>query len=134
MPTIHYPAILEIGEDPASGFCVFFPDLPGCTSAGETQQQAVDNATSILQVFVDMTLERGGNLPDPSSLDDVDVDTEVTEKARVLVPAKLPAGKAIRLSVTMDEELVKAIDATADNRSAFLASAAREKLRGMGRG
>ena len=37
-------------------------------------------------------------------------------------------GKAVRLNITLDEGLVAAIDRVAENRSGFLAEAAREHL------
>jgi hypothetical protein len=45
-----------------------------------------------------------------------------------LAHVELP-GKTVRLNVTMDEGLVARIDRVARNRSAFLAEAARERLR-----
>lgn len=36
MGRVHYPAIIERGPE---GFGVFFPDLPGCVSAGDTQEE-----------------------------------------------------------------------------------------------
>jgi predicted RNase H-like HicB family nuclease len=41
MATVWYPAIIERAED---GFSVFFPDVPGCVSAGATIQEAARNA------------------------------------------------------------------------------------------
>jgi metal-responsive CopG/Arc/MetJ family transcriptional regulator len=44
-----------------------------------------------------------------------------------LVPVTLP-GRAHRVNITMDEGLLHEIDAVADNRSRFLADAARAEL------
>ena len=41
MPHIIYPAIVEWAGE---GFSVFFPDLPGCTSAGASIQEAAIGA------------------------------------------------------------------------------------------
>lgn len=46
MATQYFPAIVEAG---ASGFGVFFPDLPGCTSAGDTVEKAARNAKDALR-------------------------------------------------------------------------------------
>jgi len=46
----------------------------------------------------------------------------------VLVPAPEPADRAMRLSVTLPESLVRRIDAVTHNRSRFLAEAAEQKL------
>lgn len=45
MATVVYPAIVERAGE---GYSVFFPDLPGCTSAGATQAEAVLNAEEAL--------------------------------------------------------------------------------------
>ena len=44
MATVFYPAIVERA---GAGFSVFFPDLPGCTSAGDTLQEAALNADGV---------------------------------------------------------------------------------------
>ena len=41
-----FPAIIE--GDAATGYSVFFPDLPGCTSGGETIEQAAGDAGDAL--------------------------------------------------------------------------------------
>ena len=46
MPVRHYPAIVE--GDAETGYSVFFPDLPGCTSGGDTLQEAALNAEEAL--------------------------------------------------------------------------------------
>ena len=124
MPTVFYPAVIERA---GSGFSVFFPDLPGCTSAGSTVTEAALGAEQALAGHIVETVRHGEALPPPSALDAIDQDPEVDEVARVLVRAELP-GKAVRLNITLDEALVAAIDKVARNRSGFLAEAAREHL------
>ena len=82
----YYPAIIEQGLE---GFCVFFPDLPGCTSAGVTIQEAAVNAEGALQAHIDLTVEHGEAIPEPSALDQIIVDPNVTEAARILVRTAL---------------------------------------------
>ena len=53
----HYPAIVE--GDAESGYGVFFPDLPGCTSGGETIQEAALNASEALVGHLGLMLEGG---------------------------------------------------------------------------
>ncbi|MFD2234080.1 type II toxin-antitoxin system HicB family antitoxin [Phaeospirillum tilakii] len=125
----YYPAIIERGEGP--GFGVFFPDLPGCTSAGETIEAAARSAEEALGLHLRGMIEDGDPLPDPTPLDRIEPDPEIDEACRVLVRADLP-GKTIRFNATMDEGLLSRIDAAARaegmSRSGFLAVAAREKL------
>lgn len=124
MATAIYPAIIERAGD---GYSVFFPDLPGCTSAGRTQDEAMLNAEEALAGHLIEASRQGEDVADPSSFDDIEHDPEVDEVARILVRAERP-GKSVRLNITLDEGLVAAIDRVARNRSGFLAEAARDAL------
>lgn len=124
----YYPAIVERAAD---GFGVFFPDLPGCTSAGASVQEAVRNAEEALQAHIDLTAEHGEAIPEPSPLDAVAHDPAVPEAARVLVRADVP-GRAVRVNITLPEELLAAVDRyaarTGHTRSGLLAQAVRERM------
>lgn len=120
-----YPAVIERAGD--GKFSVFFPDLPGCTSAGDTVQEAAINAEEALMGHLLVSNQYGDPVPLPSSLDEIEEDPEIDEVARILVKAEAP-GKAVRLNITLDEGLVAAIDRIAKNRSGFLAEAARREL------
>ena len=80
---------------------MFFPDLPGCTSGGETLQAAALNAEGALAGHVMLMLEAGEHVPERSVLDSLPrpFEPDVTEVARLLVrlgvreplPARPPA-------------------------------------------
>lgn len=106
---------------------MFFPDLPGCTTAGRTQDELFRNAEAALTDHLLMTAEHKEKVAPPSAMDDLERDPEVEEVFRFLVKAEKP-GKAVRLNITLDEGLVAAIDQVARNRSGFLAEAARVAL------
>lgn len=124
MATTFYPAIIERGTD---GYGVFFPDLPGCTSAGRTVNEAAINAVEALAGHILVSEQYGDPLPDPSDISAIARDPDVDEVARVLIAGERK-GKAVRLNITLDEGLVAAIDRIASNRSGFLADAARVAL------
>jgi predicted RNase H-like HicB family nuclease len=124
MAIAFYPAIIERA---AKGYSVFFPDLPGCTSAGATMQEAGRNAEEALAAHILLSAEHGDTIPEPSDVDDIPVDPEVEEAVRLLVRVERP-GRSLRVNVTLDEGLVAAIDQVAPNRSAYLAAAARHAL------
>lgn len=126
MATVFYPAIVERA---AKGYSVFFPDLPGCTSAGNTLQEVAQAAEDALAGHLRVTAEHGEPLPDPSDMDDIGGDPEVEEVARILVRGEKP-GRFVRLNITLEEGLVAAIDRASRNRSGFLAEAARAALAG----
>lgn len=124
MATVHYAAIVERADD---GYSVFFPDLPGCTSAGRTIQDAAEAAEEALAGHLLVTAQAGEALPTPTPLDAIERDPDVEEAGRLLVRGERP-GRSLRLNITLDEGLVAAIDRVAANRSGFLADAARAAL------
>ncbi|HEX6661445.1 MAG TPA: type II toxin-antitoxin system HicB family antitoxin [Sphingomicrobium sp.] len=122
MASVAYTAIVERGTH---GFGVFFPDVPGCVSAGRTEQEVFSNAEEALSGHLAEMIRGGESLPPRT--DEFQPDPEIDEYCRLLVRVELP-GKAVRLNITMDEGLVAAIDRVTNNRSGFLADAARRAL------
>ncbi len=131
-----YPALVERAD---GGFGVVFPDVPGCTSAGDTVEEALRNAAEALEGHIELMVEHGEPVPEPGPPDapvpDWLGDVEIV--TRVLVPVEMP-GRAVRLNITLDEGLVRRIDRAARalgmSRSGFLAEAARRMLRERGDG
>ena len=85
----HHIAIVEdAGPDRAVG--VWFPDLPGCTSAGDDIDQALRNAPEALQLYSE-SLE-GKPLPRPRTLTELKADPEVADqvKAHMVALIELP--------------------------------------------
>lgn len=120
----------------SDNFGVSFPDLPGCIAEGRTQQDALANAADAVAFHVEGLLAGGEAIPVPRELDDLRADPEFSDdfagaELLALVPVTLP-GRSIRINLTMDENLLAAIDRAAERsgatRSGFLADAARAKL------
>lgn len=124
MATVYYPAIIEKGPE---GFGVYFPDLPGCVSAGSTAQEAAEGAQEALEGHLSVMAEFGDPIPDPSAIDAIHPEVDSIEVARLLVAGERP-GRAVRVQITLEDQLLAQIDRVASNRSRFLAEAAREKL------
>ncbi len=132
-----YIAVIE--KDPDSAFGVWFPDVEGCFSAGDTLEKASANATAALRQHVEALESAGRAVPEARSMDDVlrdkDVRKAVSKGAPLLaVPLLSDAGRTVRVNVSLDKGLVDQIDTEASKRgltrSAFLAQAAREKIAG----
>ncbi len=123
MATATYVGVVERG---AHGFGVFFPDVPGCVSTGDSLFTAMQNGERALGAHIELLAQEGEEVPESSS--EVTVDDDVDVASYFLAHVELP-GRTVRLNVTMDEALVARIDRVARNRSAFLAEAARERLR-----
>ncbi|QPC43468.1 type II toxin-antitoxin system HicB family antitoxin [Kaustia mangrovi] len=129
-----YVALID-GERGAYG--VAFPDCPGCTAMGETIDEALHNAAEALSEWVADESAAGRGAPAPRSADELRADPEVVEAIRegaamAVVPLVLETGRATRANVSIDAGLLAAIDEAAARagitRSAYLASAARERL------
>jgi predicted RNase H-like HicB family nuclease len=125
MRKLYYPALVDKDED--SDFGVSFPDFPGCVSAGESVEEALIGAQEALAGHVALMLADGDLLPEASALEEVAAARESSTVAVTLIPVVLP-GRARRVNVTLDEALLEEIDQISNNRSGFLAEAARAEL------
>lgn len=124
MPIQYFPAVIDRS---ASGFGVSFPDFPGCVAAGGTVQAAAVNAEAALALHLEGMGRDDEAIPAPSSLDDIDDVEGADDVARILVRAELP-GRVTRVLLSLDENIVAAVDAVSPNRSAFIADAVRDRL------
>jgi predicted RNase H-like HicB family nuclease len=70
---ISYPILVE-PADATHAFCVIVPDLPGCFSAGDTLDEAKQNAKEAIELWIAIAYENGGDVPPPTSLDDNGLD------------------------------------------------------------
>lgn len=123
--------------DEADGlFGVSFPDAPGCTAMGATQDEAIENAADALAEWVADVIADGGTPPKPRTLAELAASGEITEGAGQIVasiPLLLDSGRLGRANISIDTGLLAEIDEAARRRgvtrSAFLAAAARDKIR-----
>lgn len=124
-----------IHQDEGS-YGISFPDFPGCVSGGQSLDEAISRgAETLLFHFAGMVEDRDP-LPVLRSLEELKSDPDFVEDAEgaviAVVPVELP-GKAVRVNVSIDEHLLDAIDRAArsagQSRSAFLADAARARIR-----
>ena len=73
--SMHYVAVIE--KEPDSAFGVWFPDVEGCFSAGETVEEAVANAAAALCQHVEAAESADRRVPAARSTDDVLRDEDV---------------------------------------------------------
>jgi predicted RNase H-like HicB family nuclease len=88
----HYIAIIEeAGPDHAVG--VWFPDLPGCTSAGDDIDTALRNAPEALELYAESSAADGKLLPRPRTLTELKTDPEIADEIKTYMVAliELPA-------------------------------------------
>jgi len=80
-----------------------------------------------LNGHVEVMMEYGEKIPQPSSLEGVMRDENNRTGVAILVEAKVKTAP-VRVNITIDKDLLHQIDAITHNRSAFLAEAARKAL------
>jgi predicted RNase H-like HicB family nuclease len=129
-----YVALLD-GKAGAYGVTV--PDLPGCTSGGSTTDEALRNAVEAVRLWAGDAIADGETMPQPRSVETLRADPGIAEAiaegaALAIVPLLLDAGRPAKANLSIDAGLLAAIDEAAKarglTRSAFLATAAREKI------
>lgn len=124
--------IALIHKEAGSDYGVSFPDLPGCITAGTTLDEAKAFAEEALTLHLAGMAEDGEAVPEPSSLEAVMADRENRDAVAVLVSVRGAAPKAVRINITMPEDVLARIDAYAEqhgmNRSGFLVHAAKREM------
>lgn len=126
----------------AGAYGIVIPDLPGCNAGGATIEDTMRDAIGAIAEWVAAMEEDGGKIPEPRKLEKLRRDPEVVEAiaegaALVVVPLVRDLGRSAKANLSIDAGLLAAIDEEAESlgltRSAFLATAAREKIIGKGR-
>ena len=121
----------------AGAYGVYFPDLPGCTAMGAPLEEAVVNAAEAMLDWVDVTVEMGGAIPEPRTIEALLADTEVHEDIAAgallrSVPLVRHSGRSAKANLSIDAGILAAIDAEARRRkltrSAFIELMARHAL------
>jgi predicted RNase H-like HicB family nuclease len=125
----------------AGAYGVVLPDLPGCSSGGATVDEALLNAQEAVSLWADEMSVQGGEIPAPRDMEAAMKDPDVAAAigagaALALVPLVRNSGQPTRADISLDRGLLEAIDQAAAarglTRSAFLATAAREKIANEG--
>jgi predicted RNase H-like HicB family nuclease len=126
-----YYAIVEQEGD--SAFGLRFPDLPSVFSAADTEGDIVANAIEALRLWAEDEA-----LPEPTKLRDLAEREDVREALAsgtaflVRVPLIEDDSRVVRVNLTLEAGVLKAIDEAAEKRgltrSAFMASCARKEI------
>lgn len=123
---MRYPILIEEGSDTVA-FGVIVPDLPGCFSAGDTLDEALDAAKEAAAAWIDAAMDAGTTVPAPSKLENVRQLPGYegwTLGVVDLDPALLDDGIE-RVNITLPRRILRRLDdlATArhQSRGAFIA-------------
>lgn len=123
---MRYPVAIETGGE-SEAFGVVVPDLPGCFSAGDTLDEALTAAEEAAAAWIDATLDAGGAIPAPSSLDSLRECRDYADwtfGVITLDPALLD-DTIERVNITLPRRVLKRLDALAraagESRSGYIA-------------
>lgn len=121
-----------IHKDPDSDYGVSFPDFPGIATAGTTLDDAREMAEEALAFHIEGLGADGEAIPEPSSLESVMADPDNRDGVAILVAVRTEAPRAVRVNVTLPEDVLARIDRYAEahgfTRSGFLARAATRAI------
>lgn len=127
--------VLALVHKEGEAYGISFPDYPGAVSGGGSFEEAINRGANLLVFHLQGMAEDGDPIPAPSSADEAvrAAAKEISEGAMpALIEVEFP-GKAVRINISMEEGLLSRVDKAASaggqSRSAFLAEAARARLR-----
>ena len=123
---MRYPIAIEPGTDDTA-FGVTVPDLPGCFSAGDTLEEALDNAERAAHLWIDVALDAGQAIPKPSLMDTIRNDPAFAGWVFAVVsvdPAQLD-DTIERVNITLPRRVLRRLDRKAkeagETRSGYIA-------------
>ncbi len=129
---MRFPIVLHTDDGVRYGVTV--PDLPGCFSAGDTLDEALENAHEAIDLHFEGMAEDGEPLPEPRPLAEHQANPDYAGGVWAVVEVDVSSyeGKAEKINITLPRNLIRRIDEAAKargfSRSGFLAEAARRAL------
>jgi predicted RNase H-like HicB family nuclease len=129
---MRFPIVLHTDDGVRYGVTV--PDLPGCFSAGDTLDEALENAREAIDLHLEGMAEDGEPLPEPCPVAEHQANPDYVGGVWAVVDVDVSRyeGKAEKINITLPRNLIRRIDEAAKaggfSRSGFLAEAARRAL------
>lgn len=130
---LKYPIAIETGDE-GTAFGVVVPDLPGCFSAGDTMDEAIENSKEAISLWIETVIDDNGTVPSPGKVADHFPNPEYAgwTWAVVEVDGALLDDKYERVNISVPRRILARIDryATAhgETRSGFLVNAALGRI------
>lgn len=122
-----YPIAIEIGSRKKS-WGVVVPDLPGCFSAADSGiDEAIENAKEAIELWIEVALDQGMEIPRPSMITDLQKKKEYKGWiwAVAEVDPALLSDEIERINITLPKRVLSRLDAKAkkagETRSGFIA-------------
>ena len=121
-----YPIAIEPGDEHRA-YGVVVPDLPGSFSAGDTLDDAIDNAREAIELWLETVIDDDQAVPEPRTIAEHQANPEYKGWVWAVVPVDLAAlsDKVERVNITLPARVLRRIDAAAkaagESRSGFIA-------------
>jgi antitoxin HicB len=123
-----YPAIFHPEE---IGFSVFFPDLKGCQTQGETMEEATLMAQEALGAYLECLMEDGKPVPSPSSPKSLSLSSDdfvAMISVDIFTIKDKANGKAVKKTLTIPSWLNEEAEKYHINFSSVLREALIERI------
>lgn len=123
-----FPAVFSFDPD---GVSVEFPDLPGCLTCGDTEEEALRMAKEAMSLHLWGMEQDGDEIPEPSKISDLTLEAN---QAVVLIDTWMPAfrdhmaNKAVKKTLTIPKWLNDLAEQKKVNYSQILQSALKNYL------
>lgn len=130
---MRFPVVLH--SDDGIRFGVTVPDLPGCFSAGDTFDEALDSVLEAIDLHLEGLTDNGADIPVPRPVAEHRQNPDFAGGVWAVVEVNVSRfeGRAEKINITLPRRLLARIDRYAkehgETRSGFLADAARAAMR-----
>lgn len=84
-----YPAFLCYDAEHTKQYYVLWHDLPGCTTVGETEDEALECAKGAMSLHLYGMEKDGDDIPEPTPLSELDMSCEEAEECVAVVPIEV---------------------------------------------
>ena len=125
---MRFPIVIH--KDACSGYGVTVPDLPGCFSAGDTLDEAIESAREAIACHIEGLLMDGELIPARASLEEHQANEDYRGGVWAIVAVDISklSSKTRRINITLPERVLAIVDQAAvregQSRSGLLARAA----------
>lgn len=129
MDTYIFPAIFEHSEE--GGYCITFPDFPGCITEGDTLKEAMYMAKDALELYIYNLEDEHEAIPVPSTPESIKVSNSsfvVPIEAYMPLIREEMANKSVKKTLTIPYWLNKIAEDKKVNYSQILQAALKEHL------
>lgn len=123
---MRYPIAIEPGNEHRA-FGVAVPDLPGCFSAGDTLDEALDNAKEAIELWLETVLDDDEAIPQPGTVAQHQANPEYAGWLWAVVSVDWTelSDKVERINITLPARVLRRIDraakAAGETRSGYIA-------------